>query len=123
MREHTAVVASASVVFLALLACGDPVYSIEGTVTDATGTPLVGATVKKTCPSSSPETSVTDGVGHFRFGGIGGSFDSDKCSLVIDKAGFTTQTIPSLSACLRSTKRGNTGKPCGAAEGKITLVR
>ena len=116
------VVAGLVPVALAILACGDPVYSINGTVQEgAAGAPLVGAKVTKTCPKTSPETATTDASGHFEFGGVGGSFDADKCTLSVAATGYTPQTIPSTSACLRSTHLGNTGKPCGPAEGKITL--
>ena len=107
----------------ALLVAGcDPVYHIDGTVLDPAGSPIAGVSVTKTCPSSPVEKETTDAAGHYAFGGVGGTRDADRCTLVFDKPGYKTQTRPSTAACLRSTSKGNAGEPCEAGEGNVTLA-
>lgn len=113
-----------AVALLALLSATgcDPTYSVSGKVVEASGAPVIGATVTKACPSGRTEVETTTGSGEFTFGGVGGSFEAPKCSLRIEKAGFKTQTVRTTDVCYRGTQEGNAGKPCGPGEGKITLL-
>ena len=113
--------AVALVALLAATGC-DPTYSVSGTVVDASGAAVIGATVTKACPSGGTEVVTTTVTGEFAFGGVGGSFEAPKCSLRIEKAGFKTQTVRTMDACYRGTKEGNAGKPCAPGEGKVTLL-
>jgi hypothetical protein len=113
--------APALLVLVGLAAC-DPVYRVQGTVVDASGTALAGVTVTKACPSGGTEVATTTAAGDFSFGGVGGSFEAPKCSLRIEKAGFATQTLRTTDVCYRSSQAGNYGNTCKPGEGKITLV-
>ena len=50
LREAVGLFFSIGVILAALLACGDPAWSMTGTVVDGTGAPIPGATVKVLCP-------------------------------------------------------------------------
>lgn len=111
-----------SLVLLVGAGC-DPAYSVRGTVLDAGGTAVAGANVTLSCPSGRTESAVTTASGEFTFGGVGGSFEAPRCSLRIEKPGFTTQTVRTTDACYRSTQTKNYGKDCRPGEGEIRLAR
>ena len=108
----------------------DPGWKIEGTVVDPLGSSTIpGASVALACPGGGtgagpmPQTVVTDAMGRFSFGGVGGAASSSKCSLTISKAGFTTKTIVATDACFRSTQTHDYTTPCGPSDGIVTLAR
>lgn len=105
-----------------VMAC-DPGYRIEGNVVDSAGLPVVAATVKLSFPSGMVESTVTDPAGHFSFGGVGRTSEAGKATLVVDKAGFVSQTLSAPATCFRSTQKGNFAEQCKPGEGKITLLR
>src|ERR1019366_10095220 len=51
-----------------VVAACDPTYSVSGTVVDASGAALAGATVTMACPSGRSEVVLTTGIGEFAFG-------------------------------------------------------
>jgi hypothetical protein len=106
---------------LAVVAC-DPTFSVSGTVVDASGAPVAGATVTMACPSGRTETVTTSAGGEYAFGGVGGSFEAPKCSLRIEKPGFTARTVRTTDACYRGTQAHNAGTPCKPGEGKVVLT-
>jgi hypothetical protein len=95
---------------------------VSGTVVDASGAALAGATVTKACPSGRTETATTTAAGEYAFGGVGGSFEAPKCSLRIEKAGFTARTLRTTDACYRGTEGHNAGVPCKPGEGRVVLT-
>jgi hypothetical protein len=108
---------------LGAIASCDPGWSGVGHLIDAKGAPVDGASVKLVCPSgSSGRSEISDATGSFTFGGVGSSFESPKCSVEIEKPGFTKQTVRTLDLCYRSTNAKNFGKPCATGEGNITLA-
>lgn len=117
----------AALVLVVLAGC-DPGWNIEGTVVDPSGAPIAGASVALSCPGAGtgagpvPETVVTDPAGHFRFGGISGERNSDKCTLAISKSGLTPKTIAATDACFRSSHTRNLGAPCAPTDGRVTLT-
>lgn len=121
MREGASVVAAAGVVFLAVLACGDPGVSLSGNVVDSAGTPVVGATAKLTCPSRT-ETAVSDGAGHVTFGGIGTPSKYAGCTLTVEKPPLKPVSTTVAALCMRSSTDGNYAQPCAATEGRITML-
>jgi hypothetical protein len=106
-------------VVVALAAC-DPMYRIEGVVADSTGKPIAGVTVNKTCPSSTQEAT-TDERGAFGFGGVGGAFEADRCTLTLAKPGYAARTVPPTAVCYRNTRHHDIDEPC--ANRKVVLER
>ena len=92
MTPARAAFALLALVLPLVVAC-DPTYSVSGTVVDASGAALVGATVTMACPSGRTEVVTTTAGGEFAFGGVGGSFEAPKCSLRIEKPGFIARTV------------------------------
>lgn len=118
--EILALVPAGALLFAAVLACGDPAWSMEGTVVDGTGAPVPGATVKVTCPARSArpgDTTNADDAGVVSMGGIP---DIPKtCTAEVSAPGHSPRTVPVTDFCFRSTKEGNYGKACGPA--RVTL--
>lgn len=112
---------SIALVLAAVLACGDPAWSMTGTVVDATGAPVPGAKVVVTCPgrASPVDTQLTGPKGEVNAGGIPAA--PPTCTAEISAAGHATKTVPVTDFCYRSTTAGNYGSPCAAGSGKIVL--
>jgi hypothetical protein len=105
------------------VAC-DPTYGVEGTVRDATGAPLAGATVTKTCPKGAPETETTVADGRFSFGGVGGSFEASACTLIVEAPGHTARTLHTYDVCYHNTEdRSHRTWPCTAGKGDVKLTK
>jgi len=121
LREAIGLFLSMALVALAILACGDPVWNMTGTVVDGTGAPVPGATVTVVCPGRATPAGVqvTNDAGAIEMGGIP-SIQST-CTADITKAGKTPKTVPVTAFCFRSTSAGNASTPCAPTEGKVTL--
>ena len=121
MKPARAAFALLALALPVVVAC-DPTYSVSGTVVDASGAAVAGATVTMACPSGRTEAATSSAGGEFAFGGVGGSFEAPKCSLRIEKPGFTARTVRTTDACYRGTQASNAGVPCKAGEGRLVLT-
>jgi len=121
MREAFGLFLSIALVLAAVLACGDPVWSMNGTVVDGAGVPISGATVDVHCPSvkSIYATGKTDPKGDVSMGSIPDM--PAGCSVEVIAAGHAPHTFPMTAFCFRSTGAGNYGTPCPAAGTKVVL--
>ncbi len=121
VRETAGLLLSIGLVAAAVLACGDPAWSMTGTVVDGTGAPVPGATVKVLCPGKAApwETATTNDAGAISMGGIPAA--PPNCTAEISAAGHASETVPVGSFCYRSTTAGNYGSPCAPGSGKVVL--
>lgn len=105
----------------AVLACGDPAWGLAGTVVDAAGTPISGATVKVICPSRPAplDTGITTAAGEINLGGIPDA--PAGCHVEVSATGHTTATFAMGAFCYRSTGAGTFGKACPPGSGKVVL--
>jgi hypothetical protein len=112
---------SIALVVAAILACGDPAWSLHGTVVDGAGAPIPGATVNVRCPGPKPlyDTDKTDPKGEVNMGGIPDA--PAGCSVEVVAAGHATHTFPMTAFCYRSTSARNFGTPCPAGGTKVVL--
>ncbi len=105
------------------VAC-DPGYAVEGTVRDPSGVAIAGATVTKSCPGGGAEKMSTLADGHFSFGGVGGAFGAEKCSLLVEAPGYTSRTLHTYDVCyFNSEDHSHRSWPCTAAKGDVTLAK
>ncbi len=121
LREAVGLFFSIGVILAALLACGDPAWSMTGTVVDGTGAPIPGATVKVLCPGKAVpwEVQTTNDAGAIEMGGIPAA--PPDCNAEITATGHATMTVPVGSFCYRSTTAKNYGTPCPAGGGKVIV--
>ncbi|HEX7602106.1 MAG TPA: carboxypeptidase-like regulatory domain-containing protein, partial [Polyangiaceae bacterium] len=97
---------------VALSGC-DPGWNVHGTLVDAAGAPIGGATIAFRCgPRSAPtgpeHTMVSNAGGEFEASGM--SHDPGvACSLEIVASGHPTKTVAITDACYRSTLAKNLG--------------
>jgi hypothetical protein len=121
VHEAVGLSLSMGVVALAILACGDPAWSMTGTVVDSAGAPVPGAKIVVTCPGRSGpvDTQLTGPKGEVNGGGIPAA--PPTCTAEISAAGHATKTVPVTDFCYRSTTAGNYGSPCAAGSGKVVL--
>jgi hypothetical protein len=121
LREAFGLFLSIALVLAALVACGDPAWGVSGTLVDAKGTPIAGATVAFLCSSTgSSHTMVSKAGGEFETGGVA-SDPGKACSLEIVAGGHATKIVPITAACYRSTSARNYGDPCKPGEGRIVV--
>ena len=112
-------------VLAAVLACGDPAWNVSGTLVDAKGAPIAGATIAFRCgtrtgPTGPSHTMVSKAGGEFETGGVA-SDPGVSCSLEIVAGGHPTKTVAITDACYRSTSTRSFGKPCKPGEGTIVV--
>lgn len=106
-----------------VLAC-DPTYGVHGTVRDASGAPISGANVQKTCPSGHNQSMSTGADGAFSFGGVGGAFEASKCMLVVEAPGYAARTMHTYDVCYTNSEDGaHSAYPCPAGKGDVTLTK
>ena len=107
-----------------LSAC-DPGWKVHGTLVDAAGGPVVGATIgfrcgPRTAPTGPQYTMVSRAGGEFEAAGT--SRDPGvACSLEVVASGHPTKTVVITDACYRSTAAGNYGTACTPGEGRIVV--
>ena len=103
---------SIALVVAAVLACGDPAWSMHGTVVDTAGAPVVGATVNMLCPGHKAiyATDKTGPAGEVNMGSIP---DAPKgCTVEILAAGHPPHKYATTDFCYGSTSAGTYGKAC-----------
>ena len=120
-RQVLGLFLSIALVLAAVLACGDPAWSMHGTVVDTAGAPVSGATVHVLCPGRpvAYATDKTDAKGDVNMGGIPSA--PAGCSVEVIAAGHPPHTFPMTSFCFRSTSEGTYSTPCPAAGTKVVL--
>ena len=112
MREAFGLFLSIALVVAAVLACGDPAWSMHGTVVDTAGAPVSGATVNLLCPGHKAiyATDKTGPAGEVNMGSIP---DAPKgCTVEIVAAGHAPHTYATSDFCYGSTSAGTYGKDC-----------
>jgi hypothetical protein len=121
LREAFGLFLSIALVLGALLACGDPAWSLRGTVVDGAGAPVSGATVNVLCPGPKPiyATDKTDPRGDVNMGSIPDA--PAGCSVEVVAAGHAPHTFAMTDFCFRSTGARNFGTPCPAGGTKVVL--
>jgi hypothetical protein len=103
----------------------DPGWNVHGTLVDAKGAPIAGATVAFRCgtrtgPTGPAFTMLSKAAGEFEAGGVA-SDPGAACSLEIVAGGHPTKTVAITDACYRSTSSKSLGKPCKPGEGTIVV--
>ncbi len=109
-------------VFFALTAC-DQTWKAQGTIEDAHGDPIEGASVVVACGADAPPLDAvkTTVAGRFEVGGNISASRALGCSLEISKPGRHLRTVHMTDACFRSAKTNNYDSPCRVREGHIAL--
>lgn len=121
MREAFGLFLSITLVLATVLACGDPAWSMKGTVVDGTGAPISGATVNVHCPGAKAiyATDKTDPKGDVNMGSIPDA--PAGCSVEVIAAGHAPHTFPMTAFCFRSTGAGNYATPCPAGGTRVVV--